>query len=178
MIGVCLYGKTDDVRHLGEGLIKNAEVTFQRRQAVDISRRADFLRDALERARPQRTFLRCGIQNDSSGTSCNFDFIGRLAQGTVPQLRRDTIPVSHLWLNFFIDKPVLLLFDKFLSIFDVHRRQRPIGHRAIRCSVGESSLRKMTKLDQIFQCAAVDILVSAGSRSEPRRRAPDAPSDF
>ena len=48
-VGVCLYGETDDVRNVCESLIKNAEVTFQRREAVDISGRPDFFRDALYR---------------------------------------------------------------------------------------------------------------------------------
>src|SRR5262245_5904044 len=46
-VGVRLYGETDDVRNLRESLIKNAEVTSQCREAVDISRRSDFLRNAL-----------------------------------------------------------------------------------------------------------------------------------
>src|SRR5262245_65530133 len=46
-VGVCLYRETNDVRNFREGLIKNAEVALQCREAIDISRRSDFLRDAL-----------------------------------------------------------------------------------------------------------------------------------
>src|SRR5262245_26067084 len=46
-VGICLYGEADDVRNLCESLIKYPEVAFQRREAVDISRRPDFLGNAL-----------------------------------------------------------------------------------------------------------------------------------
>ena len=48
-IGIRFYRKTHDVAHLGESLIEDFEMALKRRQAVNIRRRADFLRDALER---------------------------------------------------------------------------------------------------------------------------------
>ena len=48
-IGIRFYRKTHDVAHLGESLIEDFEMALERRQAVNIRRRADFLRDALER---------------------------------------------------------------------------------------------------------------------------------
>src|SRR5262245_8400007 len=88
------------------------------------------------RARPQQTFLHFGIQNDASWTSRNFDFIGWLAQRAILQLGRYPIAVDHLLLNVFIHITVLLLFDKFFSILEVHRRQRPIRSRAVHAGGG------------------------------------------
>src|SRR6266480_3060789 len=48
-VGIGLHRKTDDMASLGEGLIENLEMALERRETIDIRRRANSLRDALER---------------------------------------------------------------------------------------------------------------------------------
>src|SRR4029077_2931126 len=48
-VGIGLDGKTNDVRNFGEGLIEDAKVPLERREAVHISGRADFVGDPFDR---------------------------------------------------------------------------------------------------------------------------------